>query len=95
MSDSSDALSILLDTTQRVAKSLWSVHWSRHLSRLASLSAVPLRAAWVPVSYLLEALLVLLAPVIYLVAWAGSAVRASFAVIVGLKVSCRLFVVAA
>jgi hypothetical protein len=87
MSDSNDALSILFDTTHRVAKSLWSVHWSRHLSRLASLSTAPVRVAWAPLSYILEVLLVLFAPVIYLVAWAAFAVRACFAIVVSLKVS--------
>lgn len=86
MSDSSDALSLILDTSHRVAKTLWSVHWSRHLSRLASLSSVPLRAAWVPASYVLELLLVLFAPLIYLVAWAVYAAQASVAVLVSLKV---------
>ncbi len=90
MSDSSDALSLILDTTHRVAKTLWSVHWSRHLSRLVNFSGAPLRWAWVPLSYALEVLLVLFAPVIYLVAWAGYAAQAGFAVLVGLKVRCFL-----
>lgn len=90
MSDSSDALSLILDTTHRVAKSLWSVHWSRHLPRLAGLGGAPLRWAWVPLSYVLEVLLVLFAPVVYVAAWAGYAAQVSLAVLVSLKV-CSFF----
>ncbi|KAM3516057.1 hypothetical protein MY11210_000339 [Beauveria gryllotalpidicola] len=85
MAEASDAPSVALDTVLYVARSLWSVRWSRHLARLARLVALPLTLVTVPLSYIAEVLRVLCAPLLYLLAFAVASAQGVLSLLASLK----------
>ncbi|KAM3500582.1 hypothetical protein MY10362_006279 [Beauveria mimosiformis] len=85
MAEASDAPSVALDTVIYVARSLWSVRWSRHLARLARLLALPLTLVTVPLSYVAEVLRVLCAPLLYLLAFAVASAQGVLSLLASLK----------
>ncbi|KAM3456434.1 hypothetical protein MY3296_001713 [Beauveria thailandica] len=85
MAEASDAPHVALDTVIYVARSLWSVRWSRHLARLARLLALPLTLVTVPLSYVAEVLRVLCAPLLYLLAFAVASAQGVLSLLASLK----------
>lgn len=83
---SDDAPSAVLATAVHVARAVWSVPWTRSLLRAARLAALPLSLVTVPLSYVAEALLVVLAPLLYLIAFLASSVQGIISLLVSLKV---------
>ncbi|PMB67904.1 hypothetical protein BM221_006079 [Beauveria bassiana] len=87
MAEASDASSVAIDTVLYLARSLWSVRWSRHLARLARLLALPLTLVTVPLSYIVEVLRVLCAPLLYLLAFAVASAQGVLSLLASLKLS--------
>ncbi|KAJ6783931.1 hypothetical protein PWT90_02114 [Aphanocladium album] len=82
-----EAPSAALDTVLYVVRSVWSVQWGWYLSRVVRLAALPLSLVTVPLSYVAEVLLVVFAPLLYLVSFLVSSARGIASLLVSLKLS--------
>ncbi|OAA71607.1 hypothetical protein ISF_02158 [Cordyceps fumosorosea ARSEF 2679] len=90
MAEASDAPSssaAALDVVFYVARSVWSVRWGRHLFRAARVAALPLSLVTVPLRHLASAVLVLCAPLLYLVGFAVAAAQGTLSLLASLKLS--------
>ncbi|KHN94625.1 uncharacterized protein MAM_07531 [Metarhizium album ARSEF 1941] len=78
-----------------ILKSTWSLDWTRPLSYMTAGLTLPLRLAFIPLSYVLAVLAVLLAPAGHILAYLGSWVAAMAALLVSLEPLYTFFSVAA
>ncbi len=86
MAEASDAPSAALATVVYVARSLWSIPWRRYLALIGRLVALPLSLVTVPLSYVAEVLLIVFAPLIYLVALLATSAQSTLSLLASLKV---------
>lgn len=86
MAEASDAPSVALDTVAHIAKSVWSVQWGWYLASIPRLLAVPLSLVMTPFSYAAEVLLVIFAPLLYLIGFLAASVHGLASLLVSLKV---------
>lgn len=69
MAEASEVVPVFIDTVRAIFSYIWGIQWSWYASKLTRLVAIPINIAWVPLSYVSEALAVIFAPVVYLVTY--------------------------
>ncbi|EGX92494.1 hypothetical protein CCM_03867 [Cordyceps militaris CM01] len=82
---SAGAPSAILDIVLSVARSLWSVQWGRHLAGVARLIALPLSLITVPLSWVASAILVVSAPLLYLLGLLAASAQSTYSLLASLK----------
>lgn len=86
MSESS-AFSIVVDTVGLIARNLVNIQWSWYLAWLIHILALPWKVLLVPLSFFAHVLLVIFAPILYMLSYILSWARQVMAFLVSLEVS--------
>jgi hypothetical protein len=80
------AISVILEPIGLIFSGLASVHWSWYISRLGALLALPWKIALVPLAFTARILLVIFAPLIYILSFTLLCIRTVFTFITSLEV---------
>ncbi|OAQ63468.1 hypothetical protein VFPPC_09846 [Pochonia chlamydosporia 170] len=90
-----DESSSAIHTLVHILKSIYSLNWTRYLSYIAATLALPLRIAWIPLSYVFAILKAIFAPAGYILSYLGGWVAAIANFLVSLEPLYTFFSVAA
>lgn len=85
-SDPHSPLLVAWDVASAVFRFVFSFSWSLYISRLFRVLSLPFRLILIPLGFVKNAILVLLAPLLYIISYSLAGVRAVAALFVSLEV---------